>query len=154
MTPRLVLFLPAKDEAPNLPDLIRRAWEAGFSHVVVCDDGSQDGTGDVARGLGATVLVHPVNLGLGEALKTLFTWASERLGEEEVAVFMDADGTMDPKQALLGTGPGGGGRRPSPRPGRTASRWPGSPPGPPRPGRGRGAPRARPWPEASTALSA
>ncbi len=99
---KLALLLPAKDEAENLPGVVRAAFEAGYARVVVCDDGSTDGTAEVAHGLGAEVLRHERNLGLAQALRTLFDFASERLEEDELAVFMDADGTMDPKAALLG----------------------------------------------------
>lgn len=93
------LLLPAKDEAENLPSLLQRAKEFGY-RVVVCDDGSTDGTGEVARAHGATVLTHPQNLGLSMALRTLLNWAADHLEDEDWAVFMDADGTMDPKDAL------------------------------------------------------
>jgi len=98
----LVLFLPAKDEAENLPRLVPAALEAGYAQVVVCDDGSTDGTAEVAHRLGAEVLRHERNLGLAQALRTLLDFASERLKEDELAVFMDADSTMDPKAAFLG----------------------------------------------------
>lgn len=94
---KLTLLLPAKDEAENLPGLVRPALEAGYRRVVVCDDGSTDGTAAVAEGLGALVLVHPRNLGLAAALRTLLNWAAENLEDDDLAVFMDADGTMDPR---------------------------------------------------------
>ncbi|WP_448377603.1 glycosyltransferase [Fervidobacterium sp.] len=94
--------MPAKDEAENLPRLIPAALEAGYRRVVVCDDGSEDGTAEVAQSLGAIVLSHPTNLGLAAALRTLLNWAAENLAEDEAAVFMDADGTMDPKAAFVG----------------------------------------------------
>ena len=42
------------------------------------DDGSADGTGDVAAQHGATVLRHPFNLGYGAALQTGYKYALER----------------------------------------------------------------------------
>jgi dolichol-phosphate mannosyltransferase len=99
---KLALLLPAKDEAENLPRLVPAAFDAGYARVVVCDDGSTDGTAEVAHGLGAEVLRHERNLGLAQAHRTLLDFASEHLGEDELAVFMDADGTMDPKAAFLG----------------------------------------------------
>jgi len=99
---RLVLLLPAKDEAENLPRLVPTALEAGYGRVVVCDDGSDDGTAEVAQRLGAQVLRHERNLGLAQALRTLLNFASDHLEADELAVFMDADATMDPKAAFLG----------------------------------------------------
>jgi dolichol-phosphate mannosyltransferase len=99
---RLALFLPAKDEAENLPRLVPVAFEAGYGRVVVCDDGSNDGTAEVAQRLGAQVLRHERNLGLAQALRTLLNFAADHLEADELAVFMDADATMDPKAAFLG----------------------------------------------------
>jgi glycosyltransferase involved in cell wall biosynthesis len=66
------------------------------THVLVIDDGSRDGTADVARGLGAHVVSHPVNSGQGAALQTGYLVA-ERVGVDIVAT-MDADGQHDPAQ--------------------------------------------------------
>lgn len=61
-----------------------------FSRVVCIDDGSRDGSGDIARAAGAWVVTHPINLGQGAALQTGFEYALER-GAEFVVTF-DADG--------------------------------------------------------------
>ncbi len=92
---RAYLLLPAKDEAESLPWLLGRATGAGLVPVV-CDDGSGDGTGERARALGALVLSHPENRGLAEALRTLFLWFLEEGRPGDLALVMDADGTMDP----------------------------------------------------------
>jgi dolichol-phosphate mannosyltransferase len=99
---RLALFLPAKDEAENLLTLVPAAFESGYGRVVVCDEGSGDGTAEVAQRLGAQVLRHERNLGLAQALRTLLDFAAHHLEADELAVFMDADATMDPKAAFLG----------------------------------------------------
>ena len=41
-----------------------------FPNVVCVDDGSSDGSQDVARQAGAVVVQHPVNLGQGRGLQT------------------------------------------------------------------------------------
>ena len=74
------VVVPAFDEAPNIPDLIREiraAFEAdGLSgEVILVDDGSSDGTADLAEAEGdgwpaLTVLRHRVNLGKTEAILT------------------------------------------------------------------------------------
>lgn len=61
-----------------------------FPWVVVVDDGSHDGTAGRAAEAGATVLVHPINLGQGAALQTGIDYAV-RKGASHVATF-DADG--------------------------------------------------------------
>ena len=69
---------------------------------VLVDDGSSDGTGEVAAQGGAVVVRHPRNLGQGEGLRTGFAVAAG-LGAD-VVVTMDADGQHDPADlpALVG----------------------------------------------------
>jgi glycosyltransferase involved in cell wall biosynthesis len=58
--------------------------------VVVVDDGSRDGTGEIARNAGAAVVRHPVNLGQGAALQTGIYYALCQ-GADYIVTF-DADG--------------------------------------------------------------
>ena len=92
------LFLPAYNEAARIGPLIERARAAGLS-VIVANDGSSDLTPEIARRSGAEVIDHPRNLGLAHAIRTLLRHAIARLPDDGVAVFMDADGTMDPADA-------------------------------------------------------
>ena len=66
--------------------------------VIVVDDGTTDGTGEVARSSGANVLTHPYNKGYGASLKTGIRFASNR-----TVIFLDGDGQHDPNdiQRLL-----------------------------------------------------
>ncbi|WP_219419688.1 glycosyltransferase family 2 protein [Pseudonocardia nigra] len=82
------VVLPCLDEAEALRGVLR-ALPAGCRALVV-DNGSTDGTPDVARGLGATV-VHEPRRGYGAAVHT----GLERARTELVAV-LDADGSLDP----------------------------------------------------------
>lgn len=82
------LILPCRDEAAALGDLIP-AVPDGFA-VIVVDNGSSDGTADVASRLGAHVISEPVP-GYGAAVQAGVT-GSRR---EWVAV-MDGDGSFDP----------------------------------------------------------
>lgn len=62
-----------------------------FSHVVCVDDGSVDGSGDIASAAGATVLRHAVNQGQGAALQTGFDYLLRHTDAQYVVTF-DADG--------------------------------------------------------------
>ncbi len=64
--------------------------------VLIVDDGSTDETAAVARAAGAEVLVHEVNRGKGEALKTGYAWAQEQ-GLDWVFT-MDSDGQHLPAE--------------------------------------------------------
>jgi glycosyltransferase involved in cell wall biosynthesis len=64
--------------------------------VVVVDDGSTDGTGEVAEGSGARVLRHPFNLGIGGAVQTGFVYALDNGYDYMVQV--DADGQHLPEE--------------------------------------------------------
>jgi polyprenyl-phospho-N-acetylgalactosaminyl synthase len=62
-----------------------------FEHVVCVDDGSSDGTGEIARRAGAHLLRHPINLGQGAAIQTGVEYARSQPGAQVFATF-DADG--------------------------------------------------------------
>jgi len=80
--------LPVLDEAGALPWVLSR-MPVGFSPIVV-DNGSVDGSGDVAARLGAAVVTEPVR-GFGSAC-----WAGLVAAHDDVVCFMDADGSLDP----------------------------------------------------------
>ena len=67
--------------------------------VVVCDDGSTDGTADVAKKAGAIVISHKTNMGYGAAIISLFDYA--RSNNAEIMVTLDGDGQHDPNQIPL-----------------------------------------------------
>jgi len=62
-----------------------------FDHVVCVDDGSADGSAQLARAAGATVLRHVLNQGQGAALRTGFDYVLRHTGAA-YAVTFDADG--------------------------------------------------------------
>lgn len=75
--------------AKVIPDLLRT-----FQTIVVVDDGSVDDTAAQAQAAGATVLIHPINLGQGAALQTGICYAVNQ-GAEYIVTF-DADGQHSP----------------------------------------------------------
>ena len=87
-------IVPAYNESGSIADVIAelRAHAPEFD-VVVVDDGSTDGTAAVAQTAGAVVLRHPFNLGIGGAMQSGYTYASEN--GYSVAVQVDGDGQHD-----------------------------------------------------------
>jgi glycosyltransferase involved in cell wall biosynthesis len=83
------LVLPVLDEAAALPWVLGRVPE-GYRAIVV-DNGSTDGSGDVARAAGATVVVEP-RRGFGSACAAGLAAATA-----PVVAFCDADGSLDPR---------------------------------------------------------
>ena len=71
---------------------------AGFRPIVV-DNGSTDGSGDLARSLGATVVSEPAR-GVGAAAQ-----AGRLAATSDLVCFCDCDGSLDPGQFPLLTRP-------------------------------------------------
>ncbi|CAA9245572.1 MAG: putative glycosyltransferase [uncultured Acidimicrobiales bacterium] len=91
------VVLPVLDERAALPGVLARV-PAGCRAVVV-DNGSTDGSGDLARALGATVVLEP-RRGFGAAC-----FAGLRAATAPVVAFCDADGSFDLGQLPLVTDP-------------------------------------------------
>ena len=92
---KVAAVIPAFNAARTLEPVVRGAREH-LDTVVVVDDGSSDGTADVAARAGATVLKHEVNRGKGAALKTAFKWACSQ--DLDGIVTLDADGQHLPRE--------------------------------------------------------
>jgi glycosyltransferase involved in cell wall biosynthesis len=86
------VVMPAKNESGSLSSLIKKLLAVpGLKEIIVVDDGSTDGTGDIAEKLGAIVVRHPYSKGNGAAIKS-----GARAATGDVILFMDADGQHSP----------------------------------------------------------
>src|SRR5689334_11402001 len=93
---RLLVIIPALNEADSIAAVVRDARGVLDADVVVVDDGSVDATGDLAVAAGATVLTMPYNLGVGGAIRTALRYASTR-GYERV-LQLDGDGQHEAEE--------------------------------------------------------
>jgi dolichol-phosphate mannosyltransferase len=104
---QVAVIIPTFNEAENLAEIVGRVRAAvPAADILVADDNSPDGTGEIADKLAASddhvhVLHRPGKQGLGAAYLAGFGWALDR-GYGAV-VEMDADGSHDPAElpALL-----------------------------------------------------
>ena len=102
MSDRVLVIVPTYNEAENLQLIVDRLLAAvPTAHALVVDDGSPDGTGELADGLATRdprvhVLHRTVKAGLGTAYVAGFRWAREQ--GYDIVVEMDADGSHAPEQ--------------------------------------------------------
>ena len=99
---RLLIAIPTYNERENIGTLLPTL--GGLhpdAHIVVIDDNSPDGTGDiVAAAVARDPRIHLIRRdrkrGLGSAYRTAFAWALER--DYARVLVMDADRSHDPAQ--------------------------------------------------------
>ena len=105
----IFIVLPAYNEEKTLPPLLSEIastlGETGHAYkVVVVDDGSTDGTAGAVRAAASSMPIslvsHPVNRGLSEALKTGLLEAQKESSPRDVIVTMDSDNTHIPGLVL------------------------------------------------------
>lgn len=91
---KLAVILPCKDEARIIGKTIARFSESLRSaEIWVCDNSSNDGTGEVAEGAGANVILER-HAGKGNAVKRLFAEV-----DADVYIMADGDNTYDPTKS-------------------------------------------------------
>jgi len=91
------VVLPVLDEREALPWVLGR-MPAGYRPIVV-DNGSTDGSGELAESLGARVVREPVP-GFGAAC-----FAGLLAAEADIVCFMDCDASFDPRELSRVTDP-------------------------------------------------
>lgn len=87
------IIIPVFNEAENLAKLLEQIRALGLadSEIIVVDDGSRDGSAEIAMAAGANVVRHPYNIGNGAAVKS-----GMRAAQGRVMVMMDGDGQHKP----------------------------------------------------------
>ncbi|MCP9824881.1 glycosyltransferase family 2 protein [Synechococcus sp. EJ6-Ellesmere] len=84
----LIAVLPALNEAGSIANVVDKL--KAYGDIVVVDDGSTDGTGDLALAAGGFVVSHSVNRGYEQALESGLLWAAAQ--GYRYAITLDADG--------------------------------------------------------------
>ncbi len=99
---KVLAVVPTYNEADNVRQIAARLRAAvPEAHLLIADDNSPDGTGDIADELAAAddhihVLHRPGKQGLGAAYIAGFKWALDRA--YDVVIEMDADGSHAPEE--------------------------------------------------------
>ena len=93
---RVSFLVPAYNEAATIVDVLDRVWALDLTkQIVVVDDGSTDGTGDLAErwreGREDIVIIRQQHRGKGAAIR-----AAIPLADGQIAVIQDADLEYDP----------------------------------------------------------
>jgi glycosyltransferase involved in cell wall biosynthesis len=90
---KLLVYIPAYNEAETIQDAIKvipKVFEGVHTvDILVVDDGSTDGTAQLAKEVGATVISHDVNKNVGMAFRTALYYA--RREGYDILVSIDAD---------------------------------------------------------------
>lgn len=98
---KALVVIPTYNEIDTLPSIVSRVREVSDIDILVVDDNSPDGTGELADQLARSVpglwtLHRSSKEGLGPAYIAGFRWAFDR--EYDIVAEMDADGSHDPAE--------------------------------------------------------
>jgi glycosyltransferase involved in cell wall biosynthesis len=93
---RIALLMSALDEEPALPRVFDELPRALYARILLVDNGSRDRTAEIARARSAEVVSEP-RRGYGRACLA----GLAAIGDDaDIVVFMDADGSDVPDEAL------------------------------------------------------
>jgi len=86
---KIGIGLPAFNEEEKIEKIISKLQNK-VDMIIVCNDGSQDNTGEIAEKMNAVVINHEKNEGYGASISSIFSKAKEK--ELDVLITFDADG--------------------------------------------------------------
>jgi glycosyltransferase involved in cell wall biosynthesis len=96
----ITVGIPAYNEEKNISRIITQIKKI-TDKIIVCDDGSNDSTGQIARDMGALVIQHEKNLGYGSAIRSIFLKARELKSESLVTLDSDGQHKVEDIQMVL-----------------------------------------------------
>lgn len=94
--PRIAALIPAHNEAGTIAAVIRGLAPFALLRVLVVDDASDDGTGEIAKAAGAEVLRLEPGQGGGKSQAMQAGLAILRGDDFDYYLFLDGDGQHDP----------------------------------------------------------
>jgi glycosyltransferase involved in cell wall biosynthesis len=106
LAPRVIVVVPALNEAPVIAHVVRDLLSLNshehrvISEVLVCDNGSTDGTADRARDAGAMVVYAPKR-GYGAACLAGLAAIRAMQPQPDIVLFADGDGSVVGEEARI-----------------------------------------------------
>ncbi len=96
---RVLVGIPCHNAESSIAGLIVQLRSIA-SEILICDDGSTDRTGEIARALGCEVIVHPRELGEGDSLRSILLAAGRKSPDALLTIGVDRSDESYVKEEL------------------------------------------------------